>query len=184
MYLGYQNNKIKYYTEQPLSPTIYNVDRWEYTVDKYILSDDKSEYVLYDEEKELAKAKQSKYDEALSKAYTYQEKGTVIYKNCIFEMSKSNRDNLRDTEEALRLMGKESTEWMDRDDTIIVLTLEEIQYIRLNLILGAIQELWIYTYPYYKQLIENASTIEEVNAIEIVYPRHVEEQQIEESEEN
>ena len=29
MFLGFQENKIKYYVEQPLNPSIYNVDRWE-----------------------------------------------------------------------------------------------------------------------------------------------------------
>lgn len=47
MFLGYQNNKIKFYTEIPLNPTIYNVDRWEETKDEYVL--DGYEYVIKDE---------------------------------------------------------------------------------------------------------------------------------------
>lgn len=47
MFLGYQNNKIKFYVEQPLESGLYNVDRWEETQDEYILDGD--EYVIKDE---------------------------------------------------------------------------------------------------------------------------------------
>lgn len=47
MYLGYQNNKIKFYTEQPLNPNFYNADKWEETQDEYVLDGD--EYVIKDE---------------------------------------------------------------------------------------------------------------------------------------
>ena len=47
MYLGYQNNKIKFYTEQPLSTELYNLDKVEYTEDEYVLDGEK--YVLKDE---------------------------------------------------------------------------------------------------------------------------------------
>jgi len=57
MFLGYQENKIKYYVEQPLDPSIYNVDKWEETNDEYALDDD--EYVLKDEKwEEKVKAKE------------------------------------------------------------------------------------------------------------------------------
>jgi hypothetical protein len=48
MYLGYQNNKIKFYTEQPLDKVFYNLDKVEETQDEYVLDGD--EYVLNDEE--------------------------------------------------------------------------------------------------------------------------------------
>lgn len=57
MFLGYQENKIKYYVEQPLDPSIYNVDKWEETNDEYALDDD--EYVLKDEKwEEKVRAKE------------------------------------------------------------------------------------------------------------------------------
>ena len=46
MYLGYQGNKIKFYTEQPLDTAFYNLDRVEQTQDEYVLDGD--EYVLKD----------------------------------------------------------------------------------------------------------------------------------------
>lgn len=47
MFLGYQQGKIKYYVEQPLNSSIYNVDRWEETQDQYAFDGD--EYVIKDE---------------------------------------------------------------------------------------------------------------------------------------
>lgn len=47
MYLGYQNGKIKFYTEQELPKEFYNLDKVEYTEDEYVLDGD--EYVLKDE---------------------------------------------------------------------------------------------------------------------------------------
>lgn len=48
MFLGYQNGKIKFYTEQPLDKVFYNLDKVEETQDEYVLDGD--EYVLNDEE--------------------------------------------------------------------------------------------------------------------------------------
>lgn len=46
MYLGYQNGKIKFYTEQPLDMAFYNIDCFVETDDEYVLDGD--EYVLND----------------------------------------------------------------------------------------------------------------------------------------
>ena len=61
MFLGFQENKIKYYVEQPLCPSIYNVDRWEETNEEYVLDGD--EYVLNDAEykKKQAKIRQEEF---------------------------------------------------------------------------------------------------------------------------
>lgn len=48
MYLGYQNNIIKFYTEQLLDVNIYNLDKVEETQDEYVLDGDR--YVLNDAE--------------------------------------------------------------------------------------------------------------------------------------
>lgn len=64
MYLGYQNNKIKLYTEQPLDKVLYNLDKVEETQDEYVLDGD--EYVLndekYKEEQEQARREQFNKD--------------------------------------------------------------------------------------------------------------------------
>ena len=82
MYLGYQNGKIKFYTEQPLDEAFYNLDKVEETQDEYVL--DGEEYVLKDEaweekqrqaERErIAKLKLTKREVFLG---LYQAKGTT-----------------------------------------------------------------------------------------------------------
>lgn len=121
----------------------------------------------------LEQLKRAKHTEALEKANLYQQEGTVEHKNCVFEMSDSNRKNLSDTQEALTLQGEIETTWLDKDDNYVILTVEDIQYIRLNLILAEIQKLWIVKYPNYKQQIEEATTVEEVNEIIIDYTQDV-----------
>ena len=59
MFLGYQNGKIKFYTENKLDTTFYNLDKVEETQDEYVLDGD--EYVLKDEvweEKQRQKEKE------------------------------------------------------------------------------------------------------------------------------
>ena len=59
MYLGYQNGKIKFYTEQPLDQEFYNLDKVEETDLEYVL--DGEEYVLKDEAWE-EKQKQAEHE--------------------------------------------------------------------------------------------------------------------------
>lgn len=48
MYLGYQNGKIKFYTEELLDSKFYQLDKQEYTDKEYVL--DGEEFVLKDDE--------------------------------------------------------------------------------------------------------------------------------------
>ena len=63
MYLGYQNGKIKFYTEQELPQEFYNLDKVEYTEDEYVL--DGEEYVLKNEawEEKQAQAEKARIQE-------------------------------------------------------------------------------------------------------------------------
>ena len=47
MFLGYQNGKIKFYTEEPLDQEFYNLDKVEETELEYVLNGE--EYVIKDE---------------------------------------------------------------------------------------------------------------------------------------
>lgn len=58
MYLGYQNGKIKFYSEEYLNPSFYQLDKQEYTEDEYVLDGD--EYVLKDEAWEAEQAQKEK----------------------------------------------------------------------------------------------------------------------------
>lgn len=58
MYLGYQNGKIKFYTEEMLNSSFYELDKQEYTDKEYVLDGD--EYVLKDEAWEEKQAQKEK----------------------------------------------------------------------------------------------------------------------------
>ena len=58
MYLGYQNGKIKFYTEEPLDQEFYNLEKVEETDKEYVL--DGEEYVLKDEAWEEKQAQQER----------------------------------------------------------------------------------------------------------------------------
>jgi hypothetical protein len=63
MYLGYEGDKIKLYTEQPLDNEIlsmFNIDKVEETEDEYALNADGTEYVLKDEEWEEEHARKER----------------------------------------------------------------------------------------------------------------------------
>lgn len=77
MFLGYQENKVKYYVEQPLNPSIYNVDKWVETNEEYVL--DGEEYVLKNEEWEEKQAQKEK--ERIAKlSLTKREVFLALYK--------------------------------------------------------------------------------------------------------
>ncbi len=63
MYLGYQNGKIKFYTEEELSGELYLIDKSEYTDDEYVLDGD--EYVLNDAKHQEKQIKQRRIEEIM-----------------------------------------------------------------------------------------------------------------------
>lgn len=62
MYLGYQGEKIKFYTEEKLDEVIYCLTKIEETDKEYVLSLDGSEYVLRDEEWEEQQTEKRRED--------------------------------------------------------------------------------------------------------------------------
>lgn len=175
MFLGYQNNKIKFYVEQPLNPNFYNVDKWEETQDEYVLDGD--EYILKDAEyitRKLAEAKEAKYEEANKGAKKYLENGEALFE---FEEGKhieaTDGNIAKLTAYALayvtgQLQPSEYVVWNTKEDETVELTSEQVAYIVKGL--GFVQaSVWSVQFPAYVQAIEVAETVEEVEAIEIVY---------------
>ena len=78
MYLGYQNGKIKFYTEEMLNLNFYQLDKQEYTDKEYILNGD--EYVLKDEAWDAEQAQKEKERIAQLKL-TKREIFLAIYKD-------------------------------------------------------------------------------------------------------
>ena len=162
MFLGYQNNKIKFYSQQPLNQALYNLDRIEETDKEYVLVND--EYVLKDNKKYLSQLKQEKIkendvlrDEALNQG--------VIYKNVLFDS---------DTDQKINLLAIVST--MSDEDTILWFGMEneplECNKEDLINIGGLITQLHSYCWTKnaeIKKEIEESKTVEEVEDIEIDY---------------
>ena len=78
MYLGYQGEKIKFYTETPLDSTLYNIDKVEETSDEYVL--DGEEYVLKDAEWE-ARQVQKERERISNLSLTKREVFLALYKD-------------------------------------------------------------------------------------------------------
>ena len=67
MYLGYQNGKIKFYSEEYLNPMFYQLDKQEYTEEAYVYDEEAKEFVLDDE---VWQAKQARKEaERIAKLY-------------------------------------------------------------------------------------------------------------------
>ncbi len=86
MYLGYQDNKIKFYTENELPLEFYNLDSSVYTTDEYVLNGE--EYVLNDEayQEELAEIEKERISN-LTLTHGQMEKG-------IFKATNKNFSNI------------------------------------------------------------------------------------------
>ena len=78
MFLGIQNNKVKFYTEQPLDKDLYNLDEIIETQVEYVL--DGEEYVLKDEDWEQKQIQKEK--ERIAKlSLTKREVFLALYKD-------------------------------------------------------------------------------------------------------
>ena len=124
----------------------------------------------------LQQAKENKYNEANNKAREYLETGSALFE---FEKDE-NIYHIEATDGNIAKIGLKATALLlaqDYTTTFPWNTKEDIN-INLNALegkaiaegLGAIQdEVWTVKFPYYITLIDNATTVDEVNAIVIDY---------------
>ena len=174
MFLGYQGNKIKFYTEQPLNQIIYNLTKTEETQDEYVLDGD--EYILKDAEyiaKQLQQAKTAKYQEANLRAFEYLESGEAVFE---FEENK----HIEATDGNIAKLGlalvnfilqqdyTSTIEWNTKENENIQLNATQLQTIVAGL-QGIQAVVWTVKFPAYNTQIEEAQTIEEINNIIIDY---------------
>ena len=185
MYLGYQNGKIKFYTEEPLQAEFYNLDKIEETDKEYVLQDD--EYVLKPddyEEQLLKQAQQTKLQEASDKAFEYRNVTGLVS----FNARPVDTSLLKEGETTLvlhtellnqndffqRMVGFNSglftgdVIYNTKEDVLVYLNAEETQAIYYAIIDRA-GRLWNEDYMTYKALIEACKTAEEVEKIVIDY---------------
>ena len=172
MYLGYQQDKIKFYTEEELDPVMYNLTKTEETEDEYVLSDDFSEYILkpadYDET-QLNKAKVAKHKENDNKAEEARRDQTftvtIDEKDCTFQTTRETQQDLLTAKEFIQ-MTEQPYQWFSDNNEEVFLTLEDIVTISTIFIEKAnVYPQW----SIFETQIEEATTIAEVEAIEIVY---------------
>ena len=185
MYLGYQNGKIKFYTEEPLQAEFYNLDKIEQTDKEYILQGD--EYVLKPddyEEQLLKQAQQTKLQEASEKAFEYRDKYGLVQFNArpvdtsLLEEGETtlvlHTELLNQNDFFQRMVGFNSglftgdVIYNTKEDILIYLNAEETQAIYYAIVDRA-GRLWNEDYMTYKALIEGCKTAEEVEQIVIDY---------------
>ena len=162
MFLGYQNNKIKFYTEQQLDQVMYNLDKVEETELEYVLVND--EYVLKTDSKAIEQAKEAKVqandvarDEALLQG--------VVYKDVLFDSDTDQKINLL---AIVSTMGDEDTiTWFGMDNVPLECTKEDL--INIGGLITALHSFCWNKNAEIKLAIQEAETIEEVEAIEIDY---------------
>ena len=190
MYLGYQNNKIKFYTQEPLNEVMYNLDKVEETTDKYILVGD--EYVLATNEKALNQAKQAKIIENDIARDAALNQG-VIYKDVLFDSDTDQKVNLlaivstmedetrgtevktdRGIEESQTSIPQDlntSITWFGKDNQ--PLECDKSDLINIGSLITELHSFCWNKNAQIKQLINEAGTVEEVEAIEIDYSLEV-----------
>lgn len=186
MYLGYQNEKIKFYVEEPLDPVMYPVDRWEETEDEYVADGDQfikkdAEYIA----KELEIVRHETYEEANIRAERYLD-GEALYE---FEEGKhieaTDGNIAKFTAYALAYVtGQYQPEytviWNTKEDETVELNQEQVVAILNGL--GQVQAVvWAVKYPYYVALIEAAETVQELLDIDIDYSKEINDEHISEN---
>ena len=126
------------------------------------------------DEEDLAKAKENKYLEALTKAQEYINSGEALYEFTEGKHIEATDGNIgKFSSYALGFLSgtippENTVEWNTKEDENVELTSLQVSDILIGL--GAIQSnIWTNKFVAYKQAIDEAQTIEEVEGIEIDY---------------
>ena len=122
----------------------------------------------YTNEELLTNAKQLKQEENTAKAKEAVENGYVEYKEAEFETNAQTVGDLTATMLLMQASGIESYDWLSKDDKIVTLTVEDFGLLG-GLIAQYKNNVWSNKYLDFKAQIENAETLEEVEAIVIDY---------------
>ena len=178
MFLGYQNNKIKFYTVERLDETIYNLDKVEETEDEYVMQGDK--YILKSAVFELLlqKAKNKKQKEASDKAKLAIENGYVEYKNAKIETNTQTVSDLNTIRQMCVVLGQTTYNWLSKDDILLNLIIdtqnpvENDDFVKIGVLITEFKnKIWTEEYTGYLNAILNAQTLEEINNINIDYAK-------------
>jgi len=171
MFLGYQNEKIKFYTEQPLDIELYNLTNIEETDEEYVLDGD--EYVPKNEEWEqehFEEVKALKLKEAETKCAEkrYNQTFTVELQEqeCEFDTTEQTQRDLLSAD-SVTSKGLVYPNWVTNNRVTINLTAEDVLVI-YQTFFSLISPLYS-KQLYYIEQINACTTAEEVEAIVIDY---------------
>ena len=123
-----------------------------------------------DDQEELQQAKEEKYQEALlgAKDYIDNEAAYQFDENNSIEATDGNIGKMTAYALGFQTGTIETVAWTSKEDNILILNAEDV--LRILTGLGEIQSaIWNIEFVNYKNEIEQAATIEEVEAIEIDY---------------
>lgn len=143
---------------------LMNYDTIEETEENYVLIN--GAYLLESEALKIIKSDKQKENTALAKQAV--ENGYVDFKGAQFETNAQTVGDLTASMLLVQQAGLESYSWLTKDDKVVELTLEDFGTLG-GLIAQYKAGVWNEKYLNFKEQIENAKTIEEVNNIELDY---------------
>lgn len=120
----------------------------------------------------LADKKAAKQQENTEKAKLAVENGHVVFKNAEFETNAQTVGDLTATMLLMQAGGVESYLWLSKDDQTVALTVEDFGTLG-GLIATYKNTIWQEKYITYKAQIEQADTVDAVNAIVLDYTDEV-----------
>lgn len=141
-------------------------DKWDIIDGVFTDITDTPEYIA----EHLAEAKENKYNEALQGAKDYIDNEAVYQfdENNSIEATDGNIGKMTANALGLAQGAIETVTWTSKEDNVLILNVDDVARILLGL--GAAQaEVWNVKFVAYKNEIEQAETIEEVEAIVINY---------------
>jgi hypothetical protein len=163
---GIYHLPVQEFVDLTMSEYVENKDAYEVQNGELVCISDTQEYIA----KKLQEAKDKKQNENTTKAKSAIENGTVTFKNALFETNAQTVSDLTAT--MLMLQAQQNPTltytWLSKDDKEVDLTV--VDFVALgDLIVDYKNEVWNTTYLTYKTQIEESTTVQEVNAIEINY---------------
>lgn len=143
-------------------------------IEKFIWDSDAQLVVLNPdyEAEQVLRLKEQLNVENTAKAKEAVENGYVSYRGAEFETNTQTVGDLTATERMMEKYGIESYDWLSRDDKTVTLTLVDFGVLA-SLIAGYKAHIWSEEYLSFKQQIEEATTLEELEAIVIDYDEPV-----------
>lgn len=125
------------------------------------------------EAEKLLKLKKQKNAENTAKAKEAIENGYVVFKNAQFETNSQTVGDLTATMLMLQQQQGESVQWLSKDDKVVELSVHDIGTLG-GLIADFKNDVWNEKYLFFKMLIAQAQTVEDVMGIQINYAEETE----------